>query len=344
MDVSGYYIDYEPGYNVIDLMRVFNENFGKVHEYTPIEFSATKLPQNDTWNLEYGTSILLDNSNRVSYLIGYSSISKKLNFNVDGTNFSYCEPANCKILSNKITAQDNMATMNLNLKQNNPYKITFVYAKDKPGMPNGWITVNLVDPSSTVASEPLFATKIANNNQNATILEESHSQRVSKTIKGDIGYSCNNVDPLIISIPHVLDANSGAIKNTNCPGNASAKILNNSTIMSLGINKAQRDSVKPLANINKYSNDFITISGSDNVALSNARVTIEPTGNSQAVTINNYPNNSISFPLNMMYSKFEDEVILSPDMQLQKGVTYKATLHLYDTSGNMQTKSLDFKY
>ena len=344
MDVSGYYVDYENGINVVDLFADFNNNFGKLHEYTPVEFSATRLPQNDTWDLQYNTGILLDNFNRVSYLINYSSMSKKLSFNVDGTNFSYCEPANCKILSNKITAQDNIATMNLSLKQNNPYKITYTYTKDKPGMPNGWITVNLVDPSSTVASEPLFATKIANENQNASILEESHSQRITKTIKDDIGYSCENVDPLIFSIPHVLDANSGAIKNTNCPGNASAKILNNSTVMTLGVAKAQRDSVKPVANISKNSEDLITISGSDNVALSNARVTIEPTGNSPLISVNNYPNNSINFPLNMKYSKFENEVILSQDMQLQQGFTYKATLYLYDSSGNMQTKSLDFKY
>ena len=46
----------------------------------------------------------------------------------------------------------------------------------------------------------------------------------------------------------------------------------------------------------------------------------------------------------MKYSKFENKVILSQDMQLQQGLIYKATIYLYDTSGNMQTKSLDFKY
>ncbi|MDQ5958280.1 MAG: hypothetical protein QG562_98, partial [Patescibacteria group bacterium] len=222
MDVAGYYVDYESGDNVIDLFADYNNNFGKLHQYNPIEFSATQIPQNDIWNLQYSTNILLDNLNYASYFIYYSSLSKKLDFYVDGTNFSYCEPANCKILSNKIKALDNLASMNLDLKQNNPYKITFNYAKDKLGMPNGWITVNLVDPSSTVASEPLFATKIAGNNQNASILSESHNQRITKTIKDDIGYSCDKVDPLTVSIPRVLSARSGAIGNSNCPGIVSA--------------------------------------------------------------------------------------------------------------------------
>ena len=344
MDISGYYADFEPGYNVIDLFAGFNENFGKLHEYTPVEFSATRLSQNDTWNLRYTTTTLLDNFNNISYSIAYSSMSEKLEFSVNDTNFSNCDPANCKILSSKIKAQDNSAFMNFKFKQNNPYKFTFTYSNNKAGMPGGWVTVSLVDPSSTLITEPLFATKIANENQNASILEESHNQRITKTIKNEIAYSCDNVDPLIISVPHVLDANSGAMKNTNCPGNASAKILNNSTVMTLGVAKAQRDSVKPVANISKNSNDLITISGSDNVALSNARVTIEPSGNDSGVTVNNYPPDGLNFPLNMKYSKFFNEVILTPDMQLQQGKTYKATLFLYDTSGNMQTQSLDFKY
>ncbi|MDQ5885365.1 MAG: hypothetical protein QG645_529, partial [Patescibacteria group bacterium] len=344
MDVAGYYVDYESGDNVIDLFADYNNNFGKLHQYNPIEFSATQIPQNDIWNLQYSTNILLDNLNYASYFIYYSSLSKKLDFYVDGTNFSYCEPANCKILSNKIKALDNLASMNLDLKQNNPYKITFNYAKDKLGMPNGWITVNLVDPSSTVASEPLFATKIAGNNQNASILSESHNQRITKTIKDDIGYSCDKVDPLTVSIPRVLSARSGAIGNSNCPGIVSAKIISNSTLINLGLPKSQRDSIKPIANISKNNEAYITVSGSDNIALSNARIKIEPIGNGSAIATSSYPGEGIDLPLNMSKPKFEENIIFTPDMQMQKGFTYQATLYLYDTSGNMQDKTFKFIY
>ena len=344
MDVAGYYIDYESGDSVVDLFADIKSNVGKLHQYTPIEFSATKLPQNDTWNLQYTSNILLNNSNYTFYNVNYSSISKKLNFYVDGTNFSECEPTSCKVLSNKIKAQDNLASMSLDLKLNNPYKITFNYAKDKSGMPNGWITVILVDPSSTMASEPLFATKIASNNQNASVVSETHYQRISKSIKDDIGYSCDKVDPLTVSIPRVLSARSGAIGNSSCPGNVSTKIASNSTLFNLGIPKAQRDSIKPIANISKNNEAYITISGSDNIALSNARIKIESVDNGLTVDTSNYPTEGIDLPLNMNESKFAKNISLTTDMQLQKGLTYQATLYLYDTSGNMQDKTFKFIY